>query len=454
LILRLSPLLLAASLLQAPPTPRLDVPATILAGERPHIRASGLVPFSPVTLESFRVSTVAAKADGRWSSRPTTFHAEASFWADASGAVDLDQAAPITGTYSGVDPRGLLWSGVAGADTAAPEYAGLQPGEVRLALRLGGGRALAYQGLRIEPYRAGVAFTTVDTPGLVGVFAAPTAARGAPTVILLHGSEGGDFDAAKAQAGLWASHGYAAFALIYFSWPYAHVPNAPQGFAGLPLERIGAVRAWLAARPEADVTRLGVAGGSKGAEFALLAASRYPWIRAVAACVPSSLAWGGFGLPGKLHPHAFTWGGQPLAEVPYGDYGPVERGEITSAERHRRDRDAAGPAAVAAATIPVERSRARLLLISGGRDAVWPSDAMSAEIVARMRRAGLGQRVTWRSFPDAGHYLCGVGDGPIRANETDEAARGGGLVPADGRDPGEAWQATLDFMDSVLARPS
>jgi hypothetical protein len=140
--------------------------------------------------------------------------------------------------------------------------------------------------------------------------------------------------------------------------------------------------------------------------------------------------------------------------VPYGDYGSVERGEITSAERHRRDREAAGAAAAAAAMIPVERSRARLLLISGGRDAIWPSDAMSAEIVGRMQRAGLAQRVSWRSFPDAGHYLCGVGDRPIRADEADETARGGGLVPADGRDPGEAWEATLDFMGAALTGPA
>ena len=93
-----------------------------------------------------------------------------------------------------------------------------------------------------------------------------------------------------------------------------------------------------------------------------------------------------------------------------------------------------------------------MLLISGGRDTVWPPDAMSAEIVARMARRGQAGRVIWLSNPDAGHYLCGTGDGPIRASEDDEPALGGGLVPSDGRDPGRIWEATLAFMHAALAR--
>ena len=436
---------------------RLDAPAELLAGERPHIHVSGLRPFSAVTLESFRIHPTSVKEAGAWSIRPLAYHAAATFWADAAGTVELDRAAPVSGTYSGLDPRGLLWSGaVAGRGAepaltpASPELAGLQDRQVRLRVSVEG-RPVAVRDMTIEPYRSDLTFSTVDTPALVGVFAAPQGARGAPAVILLHGSEGGDFTAAKAAAGLWASHGYAAFALIYFAWPYAHVPNAPPAFVHLPVERLAAARDWLRNRPEADLGRLGLVGGSKGAEFALLGASRYPWIRAVAACVPSSVVWGGFGAPG--HPASFTWAGAPVASVAYGDYGPVERGEITSAERHRRDRRAAGPDAVARAAIPVERSRARLLLISGGRDAVWPSDAMSAEVADRMAKAGAGGRESWRSFPDAGHYLCGTGDSPIRANENDEPALGGGLVSADGRDPGLAWEATLGFIADALHQP-
>ncbi len=442
----------------APPTADaapvvLTAPDTLLVGERPGIVVSGLAPLSEVTVESLRTVSTSVKADGKWTTQPLVFHARARFWADARGEVDVDRSPPIDGSYTGADPRGLLWSGaVAGRapePAAGPEAADLKPREVRLSVRVGGA-VVATERLTLKPWAEDVSFTQVDTPGLTGVFAAPAHGRHVPTVILLHGSEGGDFASAKAAAGLWASHGYAAFALIYFAWPYAHVPNAPPAFTHLPVERIAAARDWLKLRPEADVNRLGVAGGSKGAEYGLLAASTYPWIRAVAACVPSSIVWGGFGAPLGAHPESFTLGGSPVPYVPYGDYGPVERGEITSAQRHQRDRAAAAPDAVARAAIPVERSRARLLLISGDRDAVWPSDAMSAEIVARMTRAGRARSVTWLSNPDAGHFQCGTGDGPIRANEGDEGALGGGLVPADGRGPGRAWEATLAFMGEAL----
>ena len=441
-----------------PPSIHLDAPESLLAGDRPHLRVSGLTPLGSVTLETFRTQSVPVKEGGTWASQPLRFHAQATFWADASGAVDVDRATPITGSYDGADPRGLLWSGaVIGREgepqrsAAAPELSDLAPHQIRLRAVVDG-KVVAVRDMKIIDFRTKVDFITVDTPQLVGVFASPAGARRAPAVVLLHGSEGGEFASAKAAAGLWASHGYAAFALIYFSWPYEHVVNAPPAFTNLPVERLDAVRTWLATRREADVSRLGVVGGSKGAEFGLLAASRYSWIRAVVACVPSSVVWGGFGAAGGAHPPSFTFGGQPLANIPYGDYGPVERGEITSAQRHVRDRAAAGHAAVSAAAIPVERSPAQLLLISGGRDAVWPSNAMAAEIVDRMRRGGASAQVTWRSFPDAGHYLCGTGSGPIRANDADETTRGGGLVPADGRDPGEAWEATLQFMETALKR--
>lgn len=65
------------------------------------------------------------------------------------------------------------------------------------------------------------------------------------------------------------------------------------------------------------------------------------------------------------------------------------RKEITSTERHVLDRAAAGPATVKAVMIPVERSAAKMLLFSGGANAVWPSSAMSVEIVARRRTARL-----------------------------------------------------------------
>ena len=449
--------LLAASIASASTPVALSAPSTLLVGERPHVRVSGLHPFEQATVETYRVAEVYVKTNGEWGPKSFAFHATARFWAGQDGAIDLDHAAPIGGSYSGADPRGLLWSGAVVGRAPEPAVpadvlgAGpLEPNKVRIVLRVRG-RILTVREMAIQQWQPSVRFAIVDTPHLVGVFAAPHRARRAPTIILLHGSEGGAFASAKAEAGLWASHGYAAFALIYFAWPANKVPNAPPAFTNLPVERIAYARDWLRARPEADIAHLGVAGGSKGAEYALIAAATYPWIKAVTACVPSSIVWGGFGAPSGDHPLSFTLGGTAVPSVAYGDYAPVLSGAITSAERHRRDRTDADPAAVARAAIAVERSHAKLLLISGGRDAIWPSDAMAAEVAQRMSLAHQSARVTWRSNPDAGHFLCGTGDKPIRESEADEVGMGGGLVSANGRDPGAMWEATLAFMDAALA---
>src|SRR5947209_10847571 len=74
-----------------PPGARVD--------EHFRLTASGLTPGEPVTIR-------AATRDGElreWASSAT-------FLASDDGTVDVSAAAPLSGTYSGVDPTGLLWS--------------------------------------------------------------------------------------------------------------------------------------------------------------------------------------------------------------------------------------------------------------------------------------------------------------------------------------------------------
>src|SRR4030081_1669368 len=74
-----------------PPAARVDEPF--------RLTVSGLPPGEPVTIR-------AATRDGElreWASNAT-------FLAGDDGTVDVPTAAPLSGTYSGVDPTGLLWS--------------------------------------------------------------------------------------------------------------------------------------------------------------------------------------------------------------------------------------------------------------------------------------------------------------------------------------------------------
>lgn len=438
--------------------PKLSAPATLLAGDRPHIRVSGLTPRSPVVIESFRSVSQSVNTKGEWSTVRPVFHASATFWADSRGRVDVDRASPVSGSYTGADPRGLLWSGTVpgrnGAPAEAPDAdipnaATLSEGKIVLRVRVAD-KVVATSEIKRVLDLGPIRYQTVDMPDLVGIYAAPAGARDAPTVIVLHGSEGGDFDDAKKAAGLYASHGYATLAVMYFSWPYKNLKNVPTGFSHLPLERISIARDWLSKQHEADVKRLAIVGASKGSEFGLLAASRYPWVKAVVACVPTSVVWGAFGVASEGDEAAFTFAGKSLSGVPYGDYDAVMRHDITSAERHRRDYASAGSALIDKAAIPVERIGGPILLISGARDAIWPSDPMAAQIVDRL--AEHGKTAEWLSFVDAGHFVCGTGDSPVRYYDGDEIMSAGGSVAGNGHGAGQAWEATLAFLGKTLRR--
>ena len=254
---------------------------SVLAGDAAGIRVTGLKPGERIRLNGFRTQAGTAG--------PVVFHAWAEFTAGSDGAVNADTQVPVAGTYQGADPRGLFWSGSLN-QSAEPALLKLKPRTVLLQ-HVRDGAVIASLPLALRLCNDDIIFTKVETAAVSGYFAAPKGAGKLPVLITLHGSEGGSFEAAKQDAGLFASHGFATLSLIYFAWPYMNTPNVTQGFNNIPIERIEQARTWLAARPEADVTRLGLRGVSKGSELALLAAADYPWVRAVAACVPTSLVW-------------------------------------------------------------------------------------------------------------------------------------------------------------------
>jgi acetyl esterase/lipase len=58
---------------------------------------------------------------------------------------------------------------------------------------------------------------------------------------------------------------------------------------------------------------------------------------------------------------------------------------------------------VSAATIPVEKARAELILVAGGDDALWPSDMFAKAIEERL--ASAGKHATLLHHPNAGHRV-------------------------------------------------
>lgn len=434
----------------------IDAPAVIFAGDKPQIRVVNLSPGQRIVVHAVRVSDAAVQKDGQWSTEKRLTKAYGEFIAGPNGSVDVTATAPVKGSWPGIDARGLFWSGYLAADPQArniPARVGtlvtdVPPGVVRLLLEENG-RVMASQSIRIRGRKPDVKIDDIAESGLVGAFARPAGDGPFPAILLLHGSEGGAMPDLRARAAAFANQGYAAFAISYFAWPYQQVKGVPQAFVNLPVEIVEKATNWLVAQPSIDKSRFAVVGLSKGAELALIAATQYPHIKHVVACVPSDVVWSGFGGDAPPGGQISSWslGGNPLPYIPYTNWSSPELKDATTGARHRHDLAAASPEVRKTAAIDFSRWSARVLLIAGGQDETWPSLPMAQQALIRIRASQPDKsRSKLIGFPDAGHFICGTGLDAARLWGDDKFRNGGGLATANGLASSAAWDATLSFL--------
>jgi acetyl esterase/lipase len=334
---------------------------------------------------------------------------QAIFRADASGVVDLALQTPISGSYRGVSPMGLFWSMRLEAQDSNKQMTFAKKDAVAQSRDVGGcnrWRVTVASSELLRNFQAGETQTrdlemgadalaggqgSSDRPPIIGRLFIPPGRGPHPTVIVLSGT-GGGFDLDKAA--VLSRHGFATLALAYFG-----IPPLPTWLHRIPLEYFEAALGWLRAQPEIDAQRIGVLGISRGAELALLLGVKFPEIHAVAAYAPSSVAWAAGGrdkATGEIIP-SWTWQGSAVPFAPLPLRGFMWSSAIPVAVLRRpvmfRNLFRAGlrnREAIERASIPVERMRGPILLISGGDDHLWAcsrnerSDRLAAE-EARLR---------------------------------------------------------------------
>jgi dienelactone hydrolase len=418
----------------------------VLDGDPISVSISGLLPGKDVLVIGERV--VRSQFLG---GKTVLFQSRARFSVGESGRIELGTAVPRDGSYSGADPRGLFWSMV---PTDAPLPADLKPGQVRFRVEPDGGQKAEVLIEFVQSLPDIVTEEVKEFPG--AFFSYPKGKTGLPTVIVLGGAEGGS-RSVRGEGPKFASRGFAVLVLPYYSPPKPplgerEIKELPADFKEIPIDRLELARNWLAGRKEADAGRIALYGASKGAEFALLAASHFEWIKAVVAVAPSDVIWEGWGLTipeGTCS--SFSFKGKPFPFVPYVGFG-AEQGRhfkglpVFLRRPHDRGR-AANPKAAVEARIPIERFRGKLMLIAGQDDQLWNS-AMMAHNIAE-RRAGAGLSTDSLIYSDAGHILTGTGWAPT-THYNAGLVQNGGTPAGNAAAQGEAWPKMLAFLRGAL----
>lgn len=284
----------------------------------------------------------------------------------------------------------------------------------------------------------GVARTTVYSPTVKGELFVPKGAMNRPAVIVIGGSEGGILGASPI-AGALAAAGFPALAVAYFG-----EPGLPQQLEEIPLETFGQALAWLADQTCADSNRIGVVGGSKGAEAALLVASHFPTVGAVAAHAGTHVVWQSINRRSFTRRSSWTFEGRPLPFVTFrGWFNPLKGLAGYYASSLAAAPDPEGCA------IPIERAQSAILLVSGGRDTMWNASAMSRRLVGRLAGADYKRPVIHFDYPQAGHLAFGP---PLPAGHPAKRmlARYGGSIETNTAARADSWPKFLSFLTTHL----
>jgi len=380
------------------------------------------------------------------------WESHAVFLADNRGVVDASTSRPTAGTYDTPDARGLLWSMQLTEGQAGGPWTDASPLETEFTAESG---ADVLASLRVSRRFAGpgVSRTEVRDDGLVATLFRPPSPSPRPAVVVVPGSGGG---VPEGSAALLASHGFVTLALAYF-----RAGQLPDALAEIPLEYFGTAIHWLRRHEGVAGCRLGIMGGSRGGELALLLGATFPDFRAVVGYVPSGVRHAGIsggGLREARRRPAWTYKGEAMPFIASRDATQMDEPSASHEPlaltpiflRALKDR-----AAVEAAEIPVERINGPVLLISGQDDQMWPSPVLAEIAMSRLARHH--HRFSYRhlSYPGAGHIIGPPGlPATVLASLHPLAGRAlafGGNPKDNAAAAADAWPKVLAFFREALA---
>ena len=272
----------------------------------------------------------------------------------------------------------------------------------------------------------------------------PSSQKLLPAIITLGGAEGG-FSFTEAEAKLIVNEGFIVMRLGYFKYSKN---TKKQTLKEIRIEKVMEAIDWLKKNNSVDSTKIGLLGISKGAELALIVASKTNSVKAVAAHVPSHVVWCGIGKWTALNKSSWSWQGEPIPFLPY---AKPKSGWFTKriAEFYE-----AGiktyPEKIPLSAISVENIAGPILISSGGKDDIWPSAFMAFEIEKRLQDKKFIHEVKHLHFPEAGHLIFGP---LLRQNDEksmNASSPGGGSLFNNNIARQKTWHETFSFFRKVF----
>ncbi|MHC1682641.1 MAG: acyl-CoA thioesterase/bile acid-CoA:amino acid N-acyltransferase family protein [Clostridiaceae bacterium] len=365
-------------------------PLIALCDKKINISISQLPPLTKVK--------ISASMSLPWA-KTVKFQSFAYFTADSNGNLDLSTQKPDSGSYDFIDSMGLIVSmkmvngklkditqGISVDNTLFIDIVAeceTQKDSVRLE-RLFKNPEL--KSLKISDEFVGELFYTEKTSNI--------------TIVTLGGSDGNS-NALSLISALLASHGFNVLSVAYFS-----NKGLPKHLSEIPLEYFEKIFQWLKKNPITNNSDIYLHGTSKGGELALLLASRYSFIKKVAAVSPHAYCFQGLNYKNVS---SWSFKGKSLPFIPLKN-GTLFKNMLSCFIRNEPfgytytyKTCVDNATNKEEARIKVENSNADILLISGKNDNIWNSYDGCVEIINTLTKCAHKKIYSHLAYEGAGH---------------------------------------------------
>lgn len=226
-------------------------------------------------------------------------------------------------------------------------------------------------------------------------------------IIVLGGSYGG-VKTTETIAGILSEKGYMVLTVGYFK-----IQGMSKSINMIPLEYIENAILWLKNYHNDAVKSIGIYGWSKGAEFALLAATKFPDINCVVALTPASCVYEGETIMKTASGKAsWSYGGKSL---PYVSLKGCKGWKLIKRMLKEKKFKINYPYEMALerdfdekATIQVENINGNILMLSVSNDEIWVSKSACERMTHRLKEKDFKYKYKHINYDNGSHILVPI----------------------------------------------